>query len=259
MIKMNTIKLLIVMIAVYLLFAFNYGMTQTGNDKIKSIYFDNIVRLAVEALNDSSINIALCEVPDNPYHSVVEPVFDSIGGVEHYSVTSITGLKSIELRDQLRGSANMDSLIILESLLINHTGPMETQYPLVNLYPRSKWIIFFYGPYLKGRKDHDSAMEKSDECEENLKGQVDLNFNNYFTVYENACAFCTYFPEGAKYPPMFIFSSDLVDDFKTIIKLQDNPPLLSESSNSYENYYDSMKDEFGKRVFSRLFENPNQE
>ena len=255
MFKKIALKQLIVTIAVTLLFALNNGMAQTGNDEIRSIYFDNIVRLAVEALNDSSINIAQCEVPINPYHSDIEAVFDSGGGVKHYSVSPIPELRSIVIIDLLRGTANIDSLIILTAHLISHTGSMEKKYPMVNLSPRSKWIIFFDSPYLRSRDYHDSAMEKLNEYEKILKDQVNLNSNNFFTLYKkSAGAFCTYFPEDAKYPPMFIYSEDLVDDFRTIIELQEDPSVLLESANSYDRYYSLIKDDFGKRIFTKLFD-----
>lgn len=259
MIKKNALKQLIVSMAITLLFTLNNGMAQTGNDEIKSIYLDNIVKLAVEALNDRNINIGYCEVPINPYYSEVEAAYDSDGVAKHYSVLPIPDLRSVVIRDLIRGGVNIDSLIILRDPLGDHTGSIETQYPLIYLCPRSKWLIFFDSPYLRIRDEHDYAMEKLNEYEEKLRGQVDLNTDNYFTVYENGAAFCTYFPADEKYPPMFIYSEGLVDDFRTIIKLQDNPSLLSESSDSYEIYYNSMKEELGKRVLSRLFESPNQE
>lgn len=242
------------------LFALNNGMAQTADDKIRNIYLDNIERLTVEALNDSSINIALCEVPDDPYlHSPLKVVFDS-GIVKRYSGSPPLGLMRIEIRDLLRGNDNIDSLInVDESLGILREG-MENQYPLVNLAPGSVWIMFLDSPFLMSRWYHAEVLKDLEKYENKLEGQVDLNSNNFFALYEwDAGALCTYFPDDAKYPPMFIFSEELVDDFKTIIELQENPSLLSESSNSYENYYNSMKEELSRRVFSRLFDNPNQE
>lgn len=260
MTKMNALKQLIVTIAVSFLFAINNGMAQTGNDAINSIYFDNIVRLAVEVLNDSSISIAQCEVPVDPsFHSRLKVVFDSGGGVKHYSGSPIPVLKSIVIRDLLRGSVNIDSLIILALPLTTNTGRIENKYPLVNLSPRSKWIIFFDSPYLRSRDYHESAMELLAEYEKKLEDHVNLNPDIYFAGYKNAGALCTYFPEDAKYPPMFKYSEGLVDDFRTLIELRENQSLLSESSDSYENYYNSLQEELGRRVFSQLFENPNQE
>ena len=233
-------------------------MAQTRNDEIKSLYFDNIVRLVVEALNDSCINIALCEVPENPWYNESEVTLDS-SGVTRTMISPALNLRKIKVRDLLRSSDKIDSLINVDLPLSTSTGPMENQFPMVNLHPGSKWIIFIDSPYLMSRDYHDYAMEKLNEYEEKLRGQVNLNANNYFTVYEDACAFCTYFPEDAKYPPMFIYSEGLVDDFRTIIEVQENPSLLSKSEESYEDYYNSMKEELGRRVFSKLFENTNQE
>ena len=259
MTKNKSLMQMVVMAAMTSLFALNNGMAQVDSEEIKEIYFDNIVRLTLEALNDRNINIGYCEVPVDPYfHSRLEIVFDS-GGVRRYSGSPIPDLKSVVIRDLLRGGVNIDSLIKLRDPLGDHTGSVETQYPLIYLCPRSKWIIFFDSPYLMIRDEHDYAMNKLNEYEEKLRGQVNLNANNYFTVYEDACAFCTYFPEDTKYPPMFIYSEGLVDDFRSIIELQDNPSLLSKSRDSYNNYYNSMKEELGRRVFSHLFKSPDQE
>lgn len=254
MIKKNALKQLIILIAITLFFALNNGMAQVDSEKIRQIYIDNIVRLTVEALNDSSINIAYCEVPDISRLYGAREILYKSGDSTRFSEPVIWGLRRIAIRELLRGGVNIDSILILIDPAKVHTGPMETQYPVVSFRARSKWIVFFDSPYLRIRRDHDYAMGNLKEYEEKLRGQVNLNANNYFTVYEDACAFCTYFPEDTKYPPMFIFSEDLVDDFRTIIELQENPSVLLESADSYDRYYSLIKDDFGKRIFTKLFD-----
>lgn len=259
MIEKNAFKLPTVTLTVSLLFVLNAGMAQTGNDEIRSIYFDNIVRLTVEALNDSCINIALCEVPLDPYfHYEPKVVFDS-GDVKRYTASLPPGLLKIKIKDGLRTNVEMDTLIVLsESYIIMREG-MYWQFPSVHLRRGSEWIMFLDSPFLMSRWYHAQELQKMVENENRLKNQVILSSKNYFTLYEqDAGALCTYFPEDQKYPPQFIYSEGLVDDFRAIIELQENPSLLSESSDSYENYYNSLKEELGRRVFSRLFESRNQ-
>jgi len=138
---------------------------------------------------------------------------------------------------------------------LNREG-YENHFPLVTFNPGSEFILLLDSPFRNDYYRHDFLMEKY----EKLINKAFLNSNNFFfPYYTGAGALYLYCPEEAKYPPQFIYSKELVDDFKTIIKLQDNPSLLSESADSYDAYYSLMKDDLGKRVFSRLFDNLNQE
>jgi len=257
--KKSPLKQLIVTMAVTLLIVLNGGMAQTPNEKIRNIYFDNIVRLAVEALNDSCINIALCEVPDNPWYNKSEVVSQS-GGVTITKVSAPLDILRIKIEDLLRGNVDMDTVIILKDWYIILREGMENQYPIVNLNPGSKWIMYLESPFLVSRWYHTSELKNMEEYEKDLKDKIHLNSENYFTLYkQDSGALCIYFPENEKYPPMFIYSEGLVDDFRTIIKLQEDPSLLSESTDSYESHYNSMKEELGRRVFSRLFESLRKE
>jgi len=253
--KKIILKQLIVTIAIALLFALNSGTAQTNNEKINSLAYNNVVNLVVEAFNDSSISIALCKVPVT--HQYPALVFESEEKTKNFSrISTDLGSTQIQVIDKLRGNGDIDSLFFLNWTTSVTREGYKANLPFFSPSRGSEWILFLESPFRKSNRHQVYLMEKY----EKLNVQAFLNANNFFTLYElNAGALCTYCPEDAKYPPQFIYLKELVDDFKTIIKLQENPSLLLESDDSYDTYYNSMKDDFGKRVFSRLFDNPNQE
>jgi len=267
MIKNSTLKPRIVAIVIPLLFSLNNGAAQTNNAEINSYTYNNVVNMVVEAINDGSISIALCKVAANPYiwnwhYETVSENGDTVKNTNIKKGTIVPGLVRTQVLDKLRGDGDIDSLLYISwSYLIVREGltfrnEPEPYYPASSPYAGSEWIVLLDSPFHKSYHQHDILMERY----EKLIGQAFLNSNNYFVPYKsNDGALCIHMPEEEKFPPLFIYSKELVDDFKTIINLQENPSLLSESDGSYEAYYGSMKEDLGKRIFSRLFENPDQE
>lgn len=252
MINKNALKQLIVTTAITLLFTFNNGVAQES--KLDSIACNNVVNMVVDALNDSSTCIALCIKPTAPFSSVLGFEGEVIDE-GYYKITSDLGLKVLQVADILCCESEIDSIIFLNTTPVWREGS-KNFLPVVSTWNGSEWLMFLASPFRRSNSYQASLMEKY----ERSAGKALLNTNNFFTLYEmGAGGLCIYCPEDVEIPPQFIYSSGLVDDFKTIIRLRENPSLLSESDGSYETYYNSMKDDLGKRVFARLFENPDQE
>ncbi len=249
---MNVSKQIIVMVAIALLFTLNSGKAQTNKREIYSHVYNEVVDLVVNAFNDSSINIALCKSTGNYAFSATENgVSRLFSPANNYSqIISDLEIGITSVIEELRG--DIDSLIFVRAvLLVDHRS-----LPAAANISGSEWILFLENPFDHSHRDNTKLLEKFEQ----LNGKALLNSNNFFNLYEHCYGgVCIDWPEDRDFSPMFIYSKGLIDDFKTIIKLQDNPSLLSESDDSYDTYYSSLKDDLGKRVFSRLFDNPNQE
>ncbi|MCP4581218.1 MAG: hypothetical protein GY839_06340 [candidate division Zixibacteria bacterium] len=254
MIENNASKQVIITIALIMLFAFSNGITQTVNDDIDSIAYKNVVNMIVDAFNDNGISIALCKIPDHPwFNEMVPPRRDSAGTIS-VSPCDINITKTLVL-NILRGRHNIDSLFYLYRVRTLLREGSENQFPFLSFYPGSEFILFLDSPFRNNSRQNTYITEKY----EKLIGREFLNTDNFFSLYKlNAGALCIYCPEDAKLPPKFIYSKDLVDDFKTLIKLKKYPSPLRGSTDSYDIYSASMKDDLGKRVFSRMFAKPKQ-
>ena len=254
MIKKNAFKKLIVTMAVTSLFIINNGKGQISSDEWNRQAFNDVVIMVTDALRDPEVSVALCKRPVSwKYPASIHESEDKRR--KFMGMTIATMSCQIQVIDILRANDDIDSLFYLSSTTVLRDGK-GSHLPSVSIAIDSEWILFLNSPFLMNNPFDVSLMENY----EKMDLQEFLNPHNFFSLYElGAGGLCTYFPEDTKYPPMFIYSEGLVDDFRTIIELQENRSLLSESSDSYENYYNSMEEELGKRVFSQLFENPNQE
>jgi len=251
MVKKYMTKPSMAAIAIFMLFSFKTGAAQKSNIDMDSIAHNNVANMIIDALDDSSINIALCKV------SATISFSSNVAKNENY-LRIFTDLCSerMQAEDILRSNCDIDSIFFLSSSPSVTREGYEAFLPSFSPSKNSEWILFLDSPFLMRNSKHVNLMEKY----ERLNLQEFLNSNNFFTLYElNAGALCVYCPEDAKYRPQFVYSEGLVDDFKTIIRLQENPSLLSASADSYETYYSSLKDDLGKRVFERLFADPGQD
>lgn len=248
--KKNALKHVKITIALFFLSIFYTGAAQSGNRDINSYAYSNVVEMVVDALKDSSISIALCKVPVTQHF--LGSIFDNEEERKKYMRISTDMMsRQIQLVELLRGIEDIDSLFYLSQTFTTREGA-GAYLPPVFLVNDSEWILFLKSPFSVGDPFDASLTERYEE----IGLQEILNSHNYFTLYEMGNGgLCTYCPEDAKYPPEFAYSENLVDDFKTIIMLMKNYSLLKESDVSYETYYDSMKDDLGRRVFARLFGN----
>lgn len=254
MFKNNNFKQFIVTMAVILLITLNNGMAQTSDEERNRLAYNDIIDMAVSALSDYKISIALCRVP-------VTPVFPNSAFKKENMPNNFRRIFSdlastqMHILSILRSDCYIDSFFYLHSARAVSRDGYGKFLPSFTGWSGSEWILFLESPFEITRDDRDSLIARY----KMLNLQAFLNSKNFFCLYElNAGALCTYYPKDGEYAPQFIYSKGLVDDFKTIIMLQKNPSLLSESPGSYDIYYNSMKDDLGKRVFSRLFDNPNQ-
>lgn len=250
MTEKNALKQLMVTIALFFLSIFYTGAAQSGNRDINSYAYSNVVEMVVDAFKDSSISVALCKVPLTQHF--LASIFENEEERKKYMRISTDMMsRQIQLIELLRGIDNIDSLFYLSQTFTTREGA-RAYLPPVFLVNDSEWILFLKSPFSVGDPFDVSLMERYEEI--GLQGI--LNSHNYFTLYEMGNGgLCTYCPEDAKYPPQFTYSENLVDDFKTIIMLIHNYSLLKESDDSYETYFNSMKDDLGRRIFARMFGN----
>ena len=252
MVKKEISIQLIAVFTITLLFTFNSGTAQDNNNGYYSDPYTNAVKMVVDALNDSSISIVLCSIPMPRQfnYEIVSESRDTVNEIYKSSMYVNTGLEMLKLLDKIRGDSNIDSLFFLRWTSQRVQEDYQGFLPRFSAQPSSEWILFLDSPFYRSHKIHDILLERY----EKVNDQIILNSNNFFIPYKiDAGALPIYSPEKNLYSPGFIYSKELVDDLKTIIKLQENPLLLSGLDDSYERYYSSMNDDLGKRVFSRLF------
>ena len=255
MMNKRSISILIILAMAMVIFSFNIGHAQLEKRNINSYEYSNVIDMVVDALRDSSISIALSKVPADFESSIFYKyaINDDDKGKRISGILTNLNLNSLRLLEKLRSSADIDTFIFLYNSMVLREG-YENRFPFLAFNPGSEYILFLIKPL--GRKDRYTfpLMEQYGK----YNADEFLSADNFFTLYEmDAGALCTYCPEDAKYPSEFIYSKDLIDDIKTLIKLQANPSLVTESPYSYNKYYYSMKDDLGKRVFARLFQSDN--
>jgi len=258
MVKKNALKQLILTAVITYLITLNSGTAQNHNNGYYSDPYTNAVNMVVDALNDSSISIVLCRIPFTRQfaYEIVSESRDTVNEIYKSNISVDTGLEKLKLLDKIRGDRDIDSLFFLRWTSQRVQEDYKGFLPRFSPQPGSEWIILLDSPFYKSHKIHDILLERYVK----VNDQIILSPNNFFIPYKiDAGALPVYSPEKDMHSPLFIYSKELVDDLKTIIELQENRSLLSESVDSYESYYNSMKDELGRRVFSRLFENPKQE
>ena len=247
-----SLKLLLLTFAIALTAVFSSLTAQNITmDKDGHVY-DDLVNMVVNAMSDNSVSVVLCKRPSEPLPSAIG-LRTGTAVKEYYRIMSDLTLINLRVIDKLRIHEDIDSIIFLYWNTVLRSDKI-----LPSFAPgrESEWILFLESPY----SDSDSYQASLMYRYEKLDNRLLLNPGNFFTLYEmGSGGLCVDWSDEKMYPPHFIFSKGLVDDFKTIIELQKNPSLLSASSNSYKVYYDSMKDDLGKRVFSRLFDEPEQE
>jgi len=252
MIKKNALKKLTVTIVITLLFPFGNVTAQQSNIDMDSTSYNNVVNIVVGAFSDSSIKIALCKNTGKYLYSATENGISRLSpSVKNYhEIMQGLGLLSrASVLEELRG--DLDSLIFIRSVLFSDNRIIP---PVANIVG-SEWIFFLESPFDHNREDNAGMLERF----ERLNAKALLNSKNFFNIYDYCNGgVCIDWPKDKDYSPQFIYSKGLVDDFRTLIKLQKNPSLLSESADSYGTYYGSMKDDLGKQVFTRMFARPNQ-
>jgi hypothetical protein len=254
MIKNNNFKQFIVTMAMILLIILNNGMAQTSDEELNRLAYNDIIDMVVNALSDNKISIALCSVPVTPVYP--NSAFKKENLPNNFRrIFSDLASTQMHILSILRSDCYIDSFFYLRSAIAVSRDGYGKFLPSFTGWSGSEWILFLESPFEITRDDRDSLMARYKV----LNLQAFLNSKNFFCLYElNAGALCTYYPKDGKYPPRFIYSKGLVDDFKTIIRLQKNPSLLSASASSYDTYYNSMKDDLGKQVIFKLFSNPNK-
>jgi hypothetical protein len=213
------------------------------NDVIYSIAAD----IAAEEFRNLS-NVVLCEMTYPLYYEIYSDSndLDRMPIIEFIS-PSVAQARVLEI---LRGKNAIDSLIYFSWVDVLICEGQRTYEPSFNRHSGSKWIIFLDSPFTQSCALYDSLIRQNKES----ISRGFLTPRNYFMPHEiDLGAFCVYFPKDAKYPPQYVYSERLVDDFRTIVNIQDNPELISDSPGSYNKYYKTLKDKLGKLIFARLF------
>jgi hypothetical protein len=252
MISKNDEKQYIAIIVIAILTTFGNGFSQTNNDENYNSAYNNVINMVASAIKDNSINIALCKNTGDYFYSATENGITplSSSAKNYLEITMGLGpLNRASVLEELRG--DIDSLIFIRSVL----AVDNRNIPSISYIPKSEWILFLESPFDNAHRDNAMLLKKFSV----LNAKALLNSKNFFNIYDYCYGgVCIDWPKDKDYSPQFIYSKGLVDDFRTLIKLQKNPSLLSESADSYGTYYGSMKDDLGKQVFTRMFARPNQ-